>query len=181
MRIIGGEFKGRTFRAPGNLPTRPTTDQAKEALFNILVNRVELSEMCVLDLFSGIGSVSLEFISRGVNQLTSIDRNPKCLRFQDDCRQKLNIENWSTSRNDVLRFLPNAASKFDLVFADPPYDFPDHQRVHELIMEWELLKPDGLFILEHDSTLKTEDWSGFEQMRRYGRVHFSFFDQNLMK
>ena len=181
MRIIGGQFKGRRFRAPSNLPTRPTTDQAKEALFNVLVNRVDFEDMRVLDLCSGIGSVSLEFVSRGVKSLTSVDRNSRCVRFQNECKDLLHIENWSIIRADILKFLPNTGGSFELIFADPPYDFEYHKRIHESIIEFEFLSNDGVFILEHDATLKTDNWAGFEQCRRYGRVHFSFFDQNLMK
>lgn len=181
MRVIGGTLKGRIFHAPKNLPTRPTTDQAKEGLFNILNNRIDLTECRVLDLFSGIGSVSLEFLSRGAETVTSIDSHPKCVRFQQESGEKLQLENWDQLRGDVLRYLPNAHGQFDVIFADPPYDILDHKRIHELILEFELLKRDGLFILEHEQGLATEPWNGFEQLRKYGRVHFSFFNQNLIK
>lgn len=181
MRVIGGSLKGRVFHAPKNLPTRPTTDQAKEGLFNILNHRIDLTECNVLDLYSGIGSMSLEFASRGAHSVTGIDKNPKCVRFQQECADNFKVENWDILRSDVLRYLPNAPIQFDLIFADPPYDIPDHKRIHELIIEFDLLKPGGLFILEHEHGLPTETWNGFEQLRKYGRVHFSFFDQNLMK
>ncbi len=181
MRVIGGSFKGRVFHAPKNLPTRPTTDQAKEGLFNILNNRIDLTECRILDLFSGIGSISLEFLSRGANAVMSIDQHPKCVRFQQECCEKLELDNWTLIRADVFRQLPNTLGPFDLIFADPPYDIPDHKRIHELIMEFNLLKPNGLFILEHEKGLPSETWNGFEQLRKYGRVHFSFFVQNLIK
>ena len=181
MRVIGGVFKGRVFHAPKNLPTRPTTDQAKEGLFNILNNRINLTDSRILDLFSGIGSISLEFLSRGANEVTSVDKHSKCVRFQQECSQKLQIENWDQLRADALRHLANAHGQFDVIFADPPYDFPNHSRIHDSIIEFDLLKRDGLFIMEHEHGLDTESWKGFEQMRKYGRVHFSFFNQNLMK
>lgn len=129
MRIISGEFKGRKLRPPMGLPVRPTTDMAREALFNILRNKIEFEQVSVLDLFSGTGAIGFEFISRGVQSVTSIEQNPKCIDFQKRTAEDLGIKNHFPLRMDVFNFLGRSKQKFDLVFADPPYDLKQFDMV----------------------------------------------------
>lgn len=175
MRIIGGSLKGRSFKAPGNLPTRPTTDHAKEGLFNVLHHRVELQDLDVLDLFSGIGSISLEFASRGARSVTSVDDHPPCVAFLKNQSAQFGMENIYTMKIKAQRFLQRCSQQFDIVFADPPYSLKVHEEIHNLIFEKKILKENGLFILEHDKTLDTSGWSNFIEQRNYGKVLFSIF------
>ena len=135
MRIISGEFKGRKLRPPVGLPVRPTTDMAREALFNILRNKIEFEQVSVLDLFSGTGAIGFEFISRGVQSVTSIEQNPKCIDFQKRTAEDLGIKNHFPLRMDVFNFLGRSKQKFDLVFADPPYDLKQFDMVPELVIK----------------------------------------------
>ena len=175
MRIIGGSLKGRSFRAPGNLPTRPTTDHAKEGLFNVLYHSVELEDVDVLDLFSGIGSISLEFASRGARSVTSVDDHPPCVAFLKSQSAQFGMENIVTMKIKAQRFLQRCTQQFDIVFADPPYTLKVHEEIHKLIFDNRILKEDGLFILEHDKTLDTFQWPHFTEQRHYGKVLFSIF------
>jgi 16S rRNA (guanine966-N2)-methyltransferase len=174
MRIIGGTFKGRTIRVPNNLPVRPTTDFAKEGLFNILNNRIVYPETKVLDLFSGTGHISLEFASRGASDITSVDSNIKCISFQRDMAGKLGVS-VNTIKADVFDFLKNKAAKYDLIFADPPYDLEEIPVIHQLVFEKGLLDKDGLLIIEHGPRTDLSGLPWFKQHRKYGNVNFSFF------
>src|SRR5688572_11806398 len=124
MRIIGGAFKGKTIKVPKDLPVRPTTDFAKEGLFNILNNRVDFSELRVLDLFSGTGHISMEFASRGSSNVVAVDKNFKCAGFLRSVNKEYNF-NINAVKSDVFDFLKNVGPGFDLIFADPPYDLPE--------------------------------------------------------
>lgn len=166
--------------APSNLPVRPTTDFAKEALFNVLNNHFELDEISVLDLFSGIGSISLEFASRGSKRIVSVDQDAGCVKFLSETAGKMNLgEIISIVRNDVFQFLKrNSYGGFDLIFADPPFQFEqaDYEKIIDMVKENEWLKPDGELVLEHGSQIKFEGHPHLLQTRNYGNVHFSFFD-----
>lgn len=178
MRIISGLYKGRRFQAPDRLPVRPTTDMAKESLFNILNNLLELDGLHVLDLCAGIGSISFEFYSRGAAEVLAVDTYAPCVDFIRQQAAAFRMENLRVLRQDVCEYLQKAAGgapRFDLIFADPPYDAPFIDRLPELVAASGLLKPDGLFILEHGKAHTFEKRDDFEQERRYGKVHFSFF------
>jgi 16S rRNA (guanine966-N2)-methyltransferase len=174
MRIIGGQHKGRTIRVPHGLPVRPTTDFAKEGLFNILANRFDFEELSVLDLFSGTGHISLEFASRGSKQVVGVDQNFKCVGFLRATAQELNLD-INAFKSDVFAFLNNQQSKYDLIFADPPYDLENIPEIHRLVFEKKLLKENGLLIIEHGPRTHLDQLAGFTQQRKYGNVNFSFF------
>lgn len=177
MRIIGGTHKGRILSVPRDLPVRPTTDFAKEALFNILQNRFDLSEMNVLDLFSGTGHISFEFASRGSQKICSVDQHPRCLAFQKKTKDEFSFE-MDLVKDDVFEFLKHCSTGFDLIFADPPYDLPNIEEIHRLVFSRHLLKPGGWLILEHGKGNELSKLSQHLQERRYGGVHFSIFEQS---
>ncbi len=176
MRIISGKYRGKRIDAPRKLPVRPTTDMAKEALFNILNNRYYFEDLSVLDLFSGIGSISLEFASRGCKDITSVDAHSGCVAFLDATSRDLDAD-IKCIRSDALSFLRKTPKKFDLIFADPPYDLDREEFVQlvDLVMERGLLKEDGILILEHSTRMKLEDIPHFVEQRKYGGSSFSFF------
>lgn len=179
MRIIGGRFKGLRFSPPKDLPVRPTTDIAKEALFNILQNRLDYhDDLYGLDLFSGTGGISLELISRGFKEVTSVDRSPKCIRFLADTAKKLQIDNLKIVRSDVLTFLKRCTQQFDFIFIDPPYDMDFLPRFPQLIMEAELLKPDGILVLEYPSTIKLPELLQLVELRKYGSSSFAIYENS---
>jgi 16S rRNA (guanine966-N2)-methyltransferase len=177
MRIIGGKFKGRTIRTPKDLPVRPTTDFAKEGLFNILSNQVEFEDLKVLDLFSGTGHISLEFLSRGSNNVVAVDQNFKCVGFLRSVAKELALEGLTTVKSDVFAFLENSSAKSDLIFADPPYDLERIPDIHRMIFERKLLSEGGLLVIEHGPRTSLVSLTGFVQHRKYGNVNFSFFRQ----
>lgn len=174
MRIIGGRHRGRVLRVPPGLPVRPTTDFAKEGLFNILNNRVDLENCVVLDLFTGTGHIALEFASRGATPVTAVDENFRCVAFVREAAQKLDL-GIKTVKDDVFHFLKNTSAKYNVIFADPPYDLPNIQEIHQLVYERDLLAPRGLLIIEHGSRTNLESLRLFSNHRKYGNVHFSFF------
>lgn len=178
MRIISGLYKGRRFEAPDRLPVRPTTDMAKESLFNILNSLMDLDGLHVLDLCAGIGSISFEFYSRGATEVWSVDQHGPCVDFIRRQAAAWEMQGLHVLRQDVCAYLAQAAggpARFDLIFADPPYDAPFLDSLPERVAQSGLLKPDGLFILEHGKAHSFGNRPDFEQERRYGKVHFSFF------
>ncbi|MDD3636366.1 MAG: 16S rRNA (guanine(966)-N(2))-methyltransferase RsmD [Bacteroidales bacterium] len=177
MRIIRGKYQRRQIVAPASLPVRPTTDMAKESLFNILENLLELDQLKVLDLFSGTGNIAYEMASRGGKSVLAIDQHPYCVRFIRSIIEKLQIENLQVLQMDVFKFVPTTRQKFDLIFADPPYDSPHFQLLVQLVFEHGLLEPGGLLVIEHSGNEDFSEHPAFVEMRHYGRVHFSFFRQ----
>lgn len=179
MRIISGIHKGRRIQAPKNLPTRPTTDRAKEALFNILENHYDFNAISVLDLFSGIGSISLEFGSRGVHDIDMVEINSHCIKHLNSTIVKLDM-NANIIKRDVFQYLEQCPKKYDLIFADPPYEI-DKEKLHDLIKiinEKDMLKDEeSQIIIEHSKFLNLEDHHQFLQARRYGLSIFSFFEK----
>ncbi len=175
MRIISGTFKGRKLHPPNNLPLRPTTDFAKEALFNVLNNLVDYESIGVLDLFAGTGSISIEFVSRGCKRVTSVEKEPRCLSFIHRTGMELKIENLFPVRANVFTFVKQSFDTWDLIFADPPYDLPQLPDLTELVLSGTLLVSGGLFILEHPKKYDFSEVPGFEQHRNYGEVNFTFF------
>lgn len=177
MRIISGKFKGRRFNPPAdNWPTRPTTDFAKEGLFNILNNLLDFEETRVLDLFGGTGSHSYEFISRGCRDVTYVDKFPSAVQFVRKTAAQLGIEaNLKIVQMDVFRFVEHTTEQFDYIFAGPPYALPTIDTIPNLIFERELLRPDGLFVLEHNPHHDFAEHPKITDIRNYGKTIFSFF------
>lgn len=175
MRIIRGRHQRRQIVAPDNLPTRPTTDMAKESLFNILENQIDLEETTALDLFAGTGNISYELVSRGCPHVTAVDENQNCVKFIRETANKLNMSELSVVKSDVFRFLPMHKAKYDLIFADPPYDCKHYELLVDLIFQNELLKEDGIFVLEHDRTIDFSEHPHCYDHRKYGKVNFTFF------
>jgi len=177
MRIISGKHKSKHINAPHNLPVRPTTDMAKEALFNILNNTYYFDQISVLDLFAGIGSISFEFASRGTKNIISVDKDYGCIKFLEKTSKELET-NIQIIKSNAYTFLEKTDQKFDVIFADPPYDFPPErfQKIVDIVFERNLLNEDGMLIIEHS---KFTDLSGnktFVNSRKYGGNTFSFFE-----
>ncbi len=177
MRIISGTYKGRRFDLPRTLKARPTTDFAKEALFNILDNRLNYEDLSVLDLFSGTGSIGLEFISRGAPTVTCIEQYAPHTKFILSVIDKLGIQNLRLIQGDVYQYIHKHPTIFDVIFADAPYKDPRLIELPVLIFEAGLLKPEGLLIVEHSKSQHFDEHPYWEETRVYGSVHFSFFCQ----
>jgi len=176
MRIVSGTLKGRKILPPKGLPVRPTTDMAKEALFNVLNNRVDFEDIRVLDLFSGTGNISLEFASRGVNNLVAVDQNYKCCAFLSQMVETFKLPGIQVIRDSVFKFIERTHEPFDLIFADPPYDLAELAEIPNRILKTSILKADGLLILEHPSYQKFSGHPSFIETRKYGQSSFSFFN-----
>lgn len=176
MRIISGTYKGRRLQAPKKLPVRPTTDMAKEGLFNILNNRYVFSRISVIDLFTGTGNISFEFASRGSKEIIAVDNHYACLQYITKVTQEFEFP-IQTVKSDVYAYLEKTTTKADIIFADPPYDFTDDQfcRIVDLVFENERLEKKGLLIIEHSKHTSLEDVPHFESARKYGGSVFSFF------
>ena len=177
MRIIGGELKGRKFNPPADKwPTRPTTDYAKEGLFNILNNYFDFEEMKVLDLFGGTGSHSYEFISRGCKDVTYVDKFAACVAFVKKTVQEFKIEdNIKILRTDVFKFLKFSQEQFDYIFAGPPYGLTTIDLIPDLIFQENMLKKGGWFVMEHDPNHSYKTHPFYFDERHYGKTIFSFF------
>lgn len=176
MRIISGKFKGRRLSAPNNITARPTTDFAKEGLFNILNNRIDFEGIDVLDLFAGTGGIGIEFISRDCNSVISIEQNDRHCAFIRKICDELKIDNLSLLKTDVFKYINSCHTQFDMIFADPPYDLANLAEIPNLIFARNLLKVDGLFVLEHSSKNNFQLHPNFVDYRNYGSVNFSFFE-----
>jgi len=175
MRIIGGRLKGLRLNPPKNLPVRPTTDLAKEALFNILQNKIEFDNIRVLDLFSGTGNISMEFASRGAAQVIAVDRSIQCVHYLKDTARQHNLTNIKTYKDDVFKYLQVESDQYDLIFADPPYDMNQIPEIPKIVFEKNLLLPGGLLIVEHQSMQNLSNHPAFSEQRKYGHSSFSFF------
>ncbi|MBE6341503.1 MAG: methyltransferase domain-containing protein [Bacteroidales bacterium] len=175
MRIVSGDLRGRRFTPPENFSARPTTDFAKENLFNVLANFIDFEEIKVLDIFSGTGSISYEFASRGCRDITSVEKNFKHRQFIAKTIKEFGIEKQVRSiKGDAFRFVQTTEAKYDLIFADPPFDL-DVSSLPDIIFERNLLTENGLFILEHSGEGKHNNHPNFSQTRCYGKVNFTFF------
>lgn len=174
MRIIGGKYKGRNFHPGKAFNARPTTDFAKESLFNVLNNNFDFEQLKVLDLFAGTGSISFEFFSRGVQDITMVERNFKHVRFIQSVLKELN-EQAIIYRTDVFKAVSKFDVQFDLIFADPPYDLKRFAEVASLVLKSNILKPGATFILEHSKQYDFSNRQEFIEIRKYGGVNFSFF------
>ncbi len=175
MRIIAGIHKGKQIVAPKNLPVRPTTDFAKEGLFNILNNRIDFEELTVLDLFCGTGNISLEFASRGAKKILAIDKHSPCLYFLKGTAKSLDLNTIYTERADVFKYLEKSHTSFDLIFADPPYELENIGVIYDLVFKNKLLNDDGILIIEHGPKTDLSPKPAYLETRKYGNVHFSFF------
>jgi len=184
MRIISGKHKSRRITAPNNLPVRPTTDMAKEALFNILNNTYYFDQISVLDLFAGIGSISFEFASRGTKNITSVDQHQGCIKFLDKTNTELDLD-LLIIKSDVYSFLEKSKNKYDVIFADPPYDFSDElfQKIIDLVFNNQsatptggLLNDNGILIIEHAKQTDLSNNPTFTKAKKYGGNMFSFFE-----
>lgn len=156
------------------MPVRPTTDFAKEALFNVLNNRYEYSEIKVLDLFAGSGNISYEFVSRGVKDICSVDQDASCIKFINKISTELGA-NIRCIHAEVSKYLGRQSHSFDVIFMDPPYDYANYRAIIQVIIQKKLIKENGLLVVEHDRSQNFEDMPAFSEMRKYGKVHFSFF------
>lgn len=175
MRIISGKYKGRRIAPPTNISARPTTDFAKESLFNLIENRVCLDGMTVLDLFAGTGGISLEFVSRGANRVISVEKAHTQQDFIIRTCKSLGIDNLTLVRGDVFRYIKSCQQQFDFIFADPPYQLAELPALPDLIMQNNLLTDDGWFVLEHSEKNDFSNHPHFVEHRQYGSVNFSFF------
>ena len=194
MRIITGKYKGRHFEIPRSFKARPTTDFAKENIFNVLVQYVDFDGATALDLFSGTGSISLELLSRGCSQVVSVELDRDHFRFIQECLKKIGwkveggrwMENSTLNpqpstitplRGDVFRFLKSCKQQYDLVFADPPYALKELATLPDIIFERQLLKENGIFVLEHGKDHDFSEHPHFVEHRQYGSVNFSLFQE----
>jgi len=175
MRIISGTHKSRNIIAPKTLPVRPTTDFAKESIFNIINNHFEFEQLSVLDLFSGTGNIAYEFASRGSQNITAVDVDTNCSAFIKKMAQTLNFQNIITIKSDVFGYLKYCKNTFDIIFADPPYTLNSVELIPNLIFEKQLLKHNGWLILEHDAKKDFKNHNCFIDQRHYGKVNFSIF------
>jgi len=176
MRIIGGKLKGKTILPPNGYKARPTTDFAKEGLFNTLTNMLDFEEISVLDLFSGTGSISYEFASRGCKSIIAVEMNPANAGFIKKTAASLKLGGCiQVVHHNVFDFLGICTKKFDVIFADPPYAIEGLDTIPDKIFAREILEEDGMLILEHPATYNFENHPKFVKERKYGNVHFSYF------
>ena len=179
MRIIRGILKSRRFSAPKGFPSRPTTDYAKEGLFNVLENRYSLIDLDILDLCAGTGNITLEFASRESGRITAVDQNFNCVKFIKNLVKEVEMESViEVFRADVRDFVKKTGKTFDLIFADPPYDSPIHAGLVETIFERNLLHKNGIVIIEHGRHTDLSVFPQYDQTKQYGNVYFSFLTNN---
>jgi len=175
LRIIGGKYKGRRIDPPGNFKARPTTDFGREGLFNILNNRIDFETVGVLDLFSGTGSISFEFASRGAVLVHLVERDLKHITGIKRIIKDMGFDNIKPIHIDVKSYLKACSIKYDIVFADPPYDLKWLKELPDLVLRACVINDDGFFILEHPKGLSFNGHDLFFEHRNYGGVNFSFF------
>ncbi|HWJ89636.1 MAG TPA: RsmD family RNA methyltransferase [Flavisolibacter sp.] len=176
MRIISGALGGRRINPPAKMPyTRPTTDIAKEGLFNILQNQLDFETLKSLDLFGGTGSISYELASRGVPDLTIVEKDAQMFSFIKKTAEDLKLENFKVIKSEVFRFIDHCTEKFDFIFAGPPYALETIDELPQKIFQKGLLNPAGLFVLEHTPRNGYETFPFFRSARNYGTTVFSFF------
>lgn len=178
MRIVGGDFSGRRFSPPANIPARPTTDVAKEGLFNTLENLMDFEDTKTCDIFGGTGSISYELASRGAGDLTLIERDATSIQFIKKTAQALGIlEKMHIIKGDVFKFMKQSTESYDFIFAGPPYALETIDDLPQLVFEKKMLAPDGIFVLEHTPRNDYQQHPCFLRMKNYGTTVFSFFQQ----
>ena len=175
MRIISGIYGGRRLSPPKNITARPTTDFAKESLFNLLNNRLDFEGIDVLDLFAGTGGIGIECVSRGAREVTAVEIAHVQQNWIISCCRQLGIKNLSVIRGDVFKFLSACRTKYDLIFADPPYALEELPTLPDVILERRILKEDGWLVIEHGKDTDFTSHPRHVETRTYGSVHFSFF------
>jgi 16S rRNA (guanine(966)-N(2))-methyltransferase RsmD len=175
MRIISGTHKGRVINAPKNLPVRPTTDFAKESLFNILNNHFTFEDCKIADLFCGTGNITFEFLSRECSDIISVDENHHCCAFIKKTIDDFKLPKARIVKADVFSFLKNNIETYDIIFADPPYELDKIDQISKLVFEKKLLRESGMLIVEHGEKTDLSQQAHFTEKRKYGNVHFSFF------
>lgn len=175
MRVITGKYKGRHFDIPRTFKARPTTDFAKENLFNVLRAYIDFDETEALDLFGGTGSISLELLSRGCRRVVTVEKDRKHYGFIQQCAKALNDKTWNPVCGDALRFVERCSETYDLIFADPPYALPELGELPDRVMQSKIVGPHTLFVLEHGKTYDFSAHPNFIEHRAYGSVNFSFF------
>lgn len=175
MRIISGKYGRRRFDVPTNITARPTTDMARENLFNVLGNLIDFDGLHVLDLFAGTGAISFEFISRGCASVTSVEKAGTQFRFIQKVKTELGEENMALIKGDVFRFIASCRQQYDVIFADPPYDLPQLPQLPQLILDSAMVKPGTLVIIEHGRGNDFTAMPQFLQHRLYGKVNFTIF------
>ncbi|MDR0732818.1 MAG: RsmD family RNA methyltransferase [Dysgonamonadaceae bacterium] len=175
MRIISGKYKSRRFEVPKNFKARPTTDFAKENIFNVIGNLMDLDDAVALDLFSGTGSIAFELISRGCREVICVENDAVHYAFINKVKTALIAENLTPVRTDAFKYIASAGQTFDFIFADPPYVLPNLSQIPEMIFSHGLLKPESVFILEHSRDYDFSHLPFFNQRRVYGAVNFSIF------
>ena len=175
MRIITGTYKGRHFDIPRTFKARPTTDFAKENIFNVLTGYIDLDGATALDLFSGTGSITLELLSRGCSRVVSVEQDRDHHRFITDCLKKLDTNACLPLRGDAFRFIKSCKQQFDFIFADPPYALKELPQIPQLIFDHNLLKENGIFVFEHGKDNDFSQHPNFVEHRSYGSVNFSIF------
>ncbi|HEX6916348.1 MAG TPA: RsmD family RNA methyltransferase [Chitinophagaceae bacterium] len=176
MRIISGKWGGRRISPPSRMPhTRPTTDIAKEGLFNILQNRISFEGIKTLDLFGGTGAISYELASRGAADLTIVEKDPQMHAFIKKNVEMLGMEGTKVLKMDIFSFLDSCTEKFDFIFAGPPYALGSIDEIPKIIVSKQLIAPGGIFVLEHTPRNDYQQFAGFSSMRNYGTTVFSFF------
>jgi 16S rRNA (guanine966-N2)-methyltransferase len=178
MRVISGIFRGRRIVPPKNFKARPTTDFAKENLFNILTHSYPLDGIEVLDLFAGTGSISYEFASRGAKAVVALEMAQPHFKFIQDTCKAMEMHQVTVIRGDAFKYLKNPYQSFDIIFADPPYDHPGIEELPDLVMSSTILDTEGLFILEHPSQYSFTAHPHYSQQRKYGGVNFTLFTKN---
>lgn len=175
MRIVSGIHRSILIQPPKGLPVRPTTDRAKESLFNIIENNFDMEALHVLDIFSGTGNIAYEFASRGAKKITAVDINAKCVLFIKSVKEKLKLETLQIVKKDAFAFLNNAPEKYDIIFADAPYAHKQIIDIPRIVQAKQLLTQTGWLIVEHESLLDLDKEPGFFDKRIYGQSAFSFF------
>ena len=175
MRIITGKYKGRHFDIPRTFKARPTTDFAKENIFNVINAYLDWDETVALDLFAGTGSISLELLSRGCKEVVSVEKDRDHARFIAQCMEKIGADEHVLIKGDVFRFIKSCHQQFDFIFADPPYALPELPTIPDLIFSQDLLTPDGLFVFEHGKHNDFSSHPHFVEHRSYGSVNFTLF------
>jgi len=175
MRIVSGKYKSRRFDVPKSFKARPTTDFAKENIFNVLSNLIDFEGITALDLFSGTGSIAFEALSRGCSKVTCVERDADHYNFIKKIKNELKDSNLTTIKSDVFRFLENCSEQFDFIFADPPYSLKNLAAIPEIIFSKNILLSGGIFVLEHPKEYDFSENIYFLQHRVYGSVNFSLF------
>ncbi|MBP7462820.1 MAG: 16S rRNA (guanine(966)-N(2))-methyltransferase RsmD [Bacteroidales bacterium] len=175
MRIVSGILRGRQINPPPGFDARPTTDFAKESLFNILNNHFDFEDCDALDLFAGSGNIGFELYSRGCKSVSSVEMNPKYVQFIENCIKNFDCAGMQVIKADAYRYLKTTPRKFDIIFADPPYSKARYDNIHQAVFEKEILKTGGLLILEHNNDVDLSHLAYYRETRKYAGVQFSFF------